>query len=151
MLEIKEHLILREGLNIIFQVNMILFLLWKNNSNGWLEVFSIGQNPTTKEAQSIADEIFAEFVSEEVDKVELIYTKFISLISSSPTIQTILPLTPEGEICDIDGNCVDAAEDEIFRLTSIGGEFAVLILSSCLKFKLSTFFIIYRLKEKRSK
>lgn len=84
-----------------------------------------GQNPTTKEAQSIADEIFAQFVSEEVDKVEIVYTKFISLIASKPVVQTLLPLTPKGEICDINGNCVDAAEDEIFFLTSKDGELTV--------------------------
>lgn len=44
--------------------------------------YEIGQTPTIKEAQAIADEIFADFVSEEVDKVELVYTKFVSLISS---------------------------------------------------------------------
>ena len=27
--------------------------------------------------------------------MELIYTKFVSLISSEPTIQTLLPLTPQ--------------------------------------------------------
>jgi len=89
------------------------------------KAFDLGQNPTTKEAQALADEIFAEFVSEEVDKVELIYTKFVSLISSDPIIQTMLPLTPQGEICDIDGNCIDATEDEIFRLTTVDGELTV--------------------------
>jgi F-type H+-transporting ATPase subunit gamma len=58
-------------------------------------------------------------VSGEVDKVELVYTKFVSLISSNPTIQTLLPLTPTGELCDLEGNCVDAAEDEIFKLTTV--------------------------------
>lgn len=66
----------------------------------------------------MADEIFADFVSAEVDKVELVYTKFVSLISSNPTIQTLLPLSPSGELCDVDGNCVDPAEDELFKLTT---------------------------------
>lgn len=64
-------------------------------------------------------------MSGEVDKVELIYTRFVSLISAEPTIQTLLPLTPQGEICDIDGNCVDAQNDEIFRLTTEGGQLSV--------------------------
>lgn len=51
------------------------------------ESFSLGATPTTREAQAIADEIFADFVSAEVDKVELVYTKFVSLITSTPTIQ----------------------------------------------------------------
>lgn len=33
------------------------------------ETFELGQAPTTKEAQAIADELYSEFVSEEVDKV----------------------------------------------------------------------------------
>lgn len=87
--------------------------------------FEVGQSPTIKEAQAIADDIFADFVSEEVDKVEMIYTKFVSLISSSPVIQTLLPLSPSGEICDINGNCVDAAEDEVFKLTTREGQLVV--------------------------
>jgi F-type H+-transporting ATPase subunit gamma len=69
--------------------------------------------------------VFASFVSGSVDKVELVYTKFVSLISSDPTIQTLLPMTPAGELCDINGACVDAANDEIFRLTTRGGQFVV--------------------------
>jgi hypothetical protein len=59
--------------------------------------------------------------------VELIFTKFVSLIASTPTIQTLLPLTPTGELCDIDGNCVDAGEDEIFRLTTSEGKLGVAV------------------------
>jgi len=87
--------------------------------------FTLGQTPTTKEAQAIADELFAEFVAAEVDKVELLYTKFVSLIASNPVIQTLLPLTPSGEICDVDGNCIDAREDEVFRLTTKSGQLSV--------------------------
>lgn len=87
--------------------------------------FSLGSAPTTKDAQAIADDIFAEFVSEEVDKVELVFTKFVSLIASKPTIQTLLPMTPSGQLCDVEGKCVDFAEDEIFRLTTKSGELTV--------------------------
>ncbi|XP_073299067.1 ATP synthase gamma chain, chloroplastic [Primulina huaijiensis] len=81
--------------------------------------------PTAKEAQAIADDVFSLFVSEEVDKVELLYTKFVSLIKSDPVIHTLLPLSPKGEICDINGVCVDAAEDEFFRLTTKEGKLTV--------------------------
>lgn len=90
-----------------------------------VKTFSLGSTPSTKDAQAIADEIFASFVARESDKVELVYTKFVSLISSNPTIQTLLPMTPMGELCDVDGKCVDAADDEIFKLTTKGGAFAV--------------------------
>ncbi|KAF3330077.1 ATP synthase gamma chain 1 [Carex littledalei] len=81
--------------------------------------------PTTKDAQAIADDVFSLFVSEEVDKVELLYTKFLSLVKSDPVIHTLLPLSPKGEICDINGICVDAAEDELFRLTTKEGKLTV--------------------------
>lgn len=74
------------------------------------------QVPTAAEASTIADELLSLFLSESVDRVELIYTKFVSLVSSRPVIQTLLPLDPE-EFVDQD--------DEIFRLTTRGGEFAV--------------------------
>ncbi|KAG7597167.1 ATP synthase F1 complex gamma subunit [Arabidopsis suecica] len=84
-----------------------------------------GVFPTTKEAQVIADDVFSLFVSEEVDKVELIYTKFVSLVKSDPVVHTLLPLSMKGESCDVKGECVDAMEDEMFRLTSKDGKLAV--------------------------
>lgn len=74
------------------------------------------QIPTASEASTIADELLSLFLSESVDRVELIYTKFVSLVSSRPVIQTLLPLDPE-EFVD--------QEDEVFRLTTKGGEFEV--------------------------
>jgi len=90
-----------------------------------IKSFSLGQTPTIREAQAISDQIFATFVSNEVDKVELVYTKFVSLITSEPIIQTLLPMTPAGELCGVDGRCVDATDDEIFKLTTRGGKFVV--------------------------
>jgi len=87
--------------------------------------FNMGQAPKTEEAQAIADEVYAEFVGEEVDKVEMIYSRFVSLILAEPSVQTILPLSKEGEICDANGKCVDAADDVVFTLTTEDGKFAV--------------------------
>ncbi len=74
------------------------------------------QIPSAAEASKIADELLSLFLSESVDRVELIYTKFVSLISSKPVIQTLLPLTTQG---------LEVQDDEIFRLTSRGGDFQV--------------------------
>ncbi|KAL5577752.1 hypothetical protein UlMin_019451 [Ulmus minor] len=84
-----------------------------------------GNFPTAKEAQVIADNVFSLFVSEEVDKVELVYTKFVSLIRSDPVIQTLLPLSPKGKVVDANGTSVDAMEDEFFRLTTKQGKLIV--------------------------
>merc|ERR1712188_330925 len=87
--------------------------------------FMLGGSPTTKDAQNLADEIFSEFVAAEVDKVEILFTKFVSLINSEPTVQTLLPMARSGELCDINGKCVDFAEDEVFRLTTTDGKMSV--------------------------
>lgn len=76
----------------------------------------LDQVPTAAEASQIADQLLSLFLAESVDKVELIYTRFVSLISSRPVIQTLLPLDPQG---------LEAADDEIFRLTTRGGQFQV--------------------------
>jgi F-type H+-transporting ATPase subunit gamma len=77
---------------------------------------NLEQVPTADEASRIADELLSVFLSENVDRVELVYTKFVSLVSSRPVVQTLLPLDPQG---------LEAGDDEIFRLTSRGGNFEV--------------------------
>ncbi|KAK7387092.1 hypothetical protein VNO78_27595 [Psophocarpus tetragonolobus] len=93
------------------------FTLGNRNQDPFVKVDSfieIGGFPTAKEAQVIADDVFSLFVSEEVDKVELVYTKFVSLVRFEPVIQTLLPL---GEVSDV--------KDEIFRLSSKEGKLVV--------------------------
>jgi F-type H+-transporting ATPase subunit gamma len=77
---------------------------------------NLEQIPTASEASTIADELLSLFLSETVDRVELVYTRFVSLISSRPVVQTLLPLSPQG---------LESRDDEIFRLTTRGGEFEV--------------------------
>jgi F-type H+-transporting ATPase subunit gamma len=77
---------------------------------------NLEQIPNSSEASMIGDEILSLFLSETVDRVELIYTKFVSLISSRPVVQTLLPLTTQG---------LEPKDDEIFRLTTRGGDFQV--------------------------
>ncbi|MBW4510922.1 MAG: F0F1 ATP synthase subunit gamma [Scytonematopsis contorta HA4267-MV1] len=74
------------------------------------------QIPNSAEATQIADELLSLFLSESVDRIELIYTRFVSLVSSRPVVQTLLPLDPQG---------LESPDDEIFRLTTRGGDFAV--------------------------
>ncbi|MDJ0773275.1 MAG: F0F1 ATP synthase subunit gamma [Mastigocoleus sp. MO_167.B18] len=74
------------------------------------------QIPTAKEASQIADELLSLFLSESVDRIELIYTRFVSLVSSRPVVQTLLPLDVQG---------LETSDDEIFRLTTRGGQFEV--------------------------
>ena len=76
----------------------------------------IEQIPTADEAATMGDELLSLFLSDEVDRVEMVYTRFVSLVSSRPVIQTLLPLNPQG---------LEVADDEIFRLTTRGGVFQV--------------------------
>jgi len=74
------------------------------------------QVPTAAEANQIANEVLAEFLSGSTDRVEIIYTKFINLVSSQPVLQTLLPLDPQG---------IAVPEDEIFRLITRDGRLGV--------------------------
>jgi len=74
------------------------------------------QVPNADEAGKIANEILAEFLSGSTDRVEIIFTKFINLVSSSPVAQTLLPLDPQG---------IASPDDEIFRLTTRDGRLGV--------------------------
>lgn len=74
------------------------------------------QVPNAAEAMKIGGEILAEFLSGSTDRVEIIFTKFINLVSSRPVIQTLLPLDPQG---------IAVEDDEIFRLTTREGQLVV--------------------------
>ena len=76
----------------------------------------LDQVPKASEAMGIANEVLAEFLSGSTDRIEIIFTKFINLVSSKPVIQTLLPLDPQG---------IATPEDEIFRLTTRDGRLGV--------------------------
>jgi len=74
------------------------------------------QVPNASEAMGIANEVLAAFIGEATDRVEIIFTKFINLVSSKPVSQTLLPLDPQG---------IASSDDEIFRLTTREGQLVV--------------------------
>ena len=74
------------------------------------------QVPTATDSEGITNEVLAEFLSETTDRVEIIYTKFITLVSCAPVVQTLLPLDPQG---------IAEENDEIFRLTTKGSQLRV--------------------------
>ncbi|ELS04690.1 ATP synthase, F1 gamma subunit [Xenococcus sp. PCC 7305] len=107
-----------EGINYKFVLIGRKAIQYFENRNAPIDKTYAGleQIPSAAEAASIGDEVLSLFLSETVDRVELIYTKFVSLISSRPVIQTLLPLTAQG---------LEVKDDEIFRLTTRGGSFSV--------------------------
>jgi F-type H+-transporting ATPase subunit gamma len=66
-----------------------------------------------EKANEVGEEAKNLFLSGEVDKVEIIYSKFVNLLTSTPTVRTLLPLTPQG---------IEDPEDETFRITSEDGK-----------------------------
>ena len=66
-----------------------------------------------KDSTDIAETIENYFLSGEVDKVEIAYSRFINLISNEPAIRTLLPLSPTG---------IEDPEDETFKLTTEDGK-----------------------------
>ena len=80
------------------------------------KVFECGQNPTSKQALSISEELLNTFLAGESDAIELMYTKFVSLIASEPSVRTLVPFSASD---------VTLQHDEVFQLTSSAGDFSV--------------------------
>ncbi len=73
------------------------------------------QIPTAAEASQIQDGLRSLYLSDIVDRVELIYTRFVSLINSRPVLQTLYPLDPNALVPD----------GETFRLITQEGKLQV--------------------------
>lgn len=65
----------------------------------------------------VCDAVLSEFIVGDLERVEVVYTRFTSLISNAPCIRTLLPLTPSG---------LEVEDDEIFQLTSKRGKLYVI-------------------------
>ena len=78
--------------------------------------FETGQNPNAKQALEISEELLNTFLSGESDAIELLYTKFVSLIASEPSVRTLVPFSASE---------ITTKGDEVFQLTSDEGQFGV--------------------------
>ncbi len=100
-----------------FETNLVLIgrkaiTYFQNRSSQYIISASfqgLEQVPTSIDAEEATSEVLSEFLSESTDRVEVIYTKFISLVSCNPVVQTLLPLDPQG---------IAQEDDEIFRITT---------------------------------
>jgi F-type H+-transporting ATPase subunit gamma len=54
----------------------------------------IGDRPTSEEARQLVDPLMAEFVAGQLDAVYVVYARYNSPLSTPPTAQQILPVTP---------------------------------------------------------
>merc|ERR1712051_703974 len=80
------------------------------------KIYDCGQNPDSKQALAISEEIINSFLSGETDAVELLYTKFVSLIATAPSVRTLVPFSASE---------ISQQGDEVFQLTSSEGDFGV--------------------------
>jgi len=80
------------------------------------KTFETGQNPDSKQALAISEELLNTFLSGESDAIELLYTKFVSLIASTPSVRTLVPFAASD---------ITMKGDEVFQLTSESGAFSV--------------------------
>ena len=53
----------------------------------------LGDKPTYKDAQEIADLLIEKFMSEQVDNIELVYSHFESMLKQPPSILQLLPIS----------------------------------------------------------
>eukprot|EP00327_Prymnesium_parvum_P048121 CAMPEP_0205882246 /NCGR_PEP_ID=MMETSP1083-20121108/16895_1 /ASSEMBLY_ACC=CAM_ASM_000430 /TAXON_ID=97485 /ORGANISM="Prymnesium parvum, Strain Texoma1" /LENGTH=397 /DNA_ID=CAMNT_0053245393 /DNA_START=97 /DNA_END=1291 /DNA_ORIENTATION=+ len=74
------------------------------------------QAPSAKQATEISSELLSSFYAGDFDRVELVYTTFISMISSVPSIRTIVPLLPGG---------IEMEGDEIFKMSTKDGQLSI--------------------------
>ena len=89
---------------------------FKKRSTPVRKAIPCGQAPTAEQAAEISSELLSSYYAGEIDRVELLYTTFISMINSKPTGRTLIPLLPSG---------LEMEGDEIFKLTSKDGDIAV--------------------------
>jgi len=80
------------------------------------EQYNCPQVPSAAFASDVSTSMLNKFLDGETDKVELIYTQFVSLIASAPKLKTLLPLSATG---------IETEGDEMFELTTEDGELAV--------------------------
>ena len=78
--------------------------------------FKMPDTITSTGANEIGEEVRSLFLSGEVDKVEVIYAKFINLLMSESQIRSVLPLSATG---------IEDPEDETFKMTSEDGKLKV--------------------------
>lgn len=86
-----------------------------------VNTYNFGNTITAKDSQDISQEITNMFLARDVDKIELIYTNFESLVSNVPRNRSVLPLVPTG---------LESETDEIFKLSSKDGKFSVDVIST---------------------
>ncbi len=64
------------------------------------EFINIGDNPNYIQARELVNVVTKLFLDGTFDEIKLVYTKFLTAISQTPTVSHLLPIAPEGETED---------------------------------------------------
>jgi F-type H+-transporting ATPase subunit gamma len=86
---------------------------FKNRPIPIANVFTLGNIPQPSTGSELANTLVAQFLTKEIDAAEIIYTRFINLITCEPSIRTLLPLSLSG---------IESEEDEVFKMTTKDGK-----------------------------
>ena len=72
-------------------------------------------------ANRVCNEVLSSFIANEFDRVEFIYTRFVSILSNQISCRTLLPVSPSG---------IESLGDEVFQLTSRNGQLSTKAVGS---------------------
>lgn len=78
--------------------------------------FLLGNVPQPSVGSELANTLIAKFLTKEIDAAEIIYTRFVNLITCEPSIRTLLPLSLSG---------IESEEDEVFKMTTRDGKMVI--------------------------
>lgn len=82
--------------------------------------FTYGDSPAFSEARSISKFAQEAFLSGEVDQVDVVYTDFVSTLTQTPRVKTLLPLK---EVAAIDADVTGGSEKAVEQLPGGSTEF----------------------------
>merc|ERR1711972_371241 len=76
----------------------------------------IGTVASAEQANKITEKMLASYYEGDIDRVELIYTNFVSMITFIPQIRTMIPLLPNG---------MEMEGDELIKMTTKDGDISI--------------------------
>ena len=80
----------------------------------YLETYEVGANPSLDRAQVVADKVTELFEAGQIDVVTLIYSRFKSVVTQTPTVQQLVPAQVGGgaRTIDLKGAAYEYEPDE---------------------------------------
>jgi F-type H+-transporting ATPase subunit gamma len=96
--------------------------------------FALKDSPSLVDTKPISKFLIDKFLSREVDRVSVLYTRFINTLTLKPTVQTILPISP-ADLPKPDGTAADEGSDLEFMYEPSAAEVLAGILPHYVHFQ----------------